>query len=388
MNLPTDTHILHSVRAMAHTSGGVSVAIHELLSALAAEPSNHKLHLTALQNHYKITVENESSLSYDWHPMQASTFLQLHSSLQQFIKKTSPTPALVHDHGIWLPNNYSIAAATQKAQIPRVVSVHGMLEPWSMNFRKFKKQVAWQFFQKNALKTAQVIHATAEQEAQNILQLGLNVPVAVIPLGVTVPQKKMERQVSNKKTILFLSRIQQKKGLKNLVYAWDKIRDENWQIIIAGPDENGHRSEIENLINKLKLGQFFKFTGNLDNTQKWQYYANADLFVLPSFSENFGIVIAEALVTGTPVITTKATPWESIATHDCGWWIEVGALPLEKTLREAIKTPSDVLLQKGKNGSNLMKERYNWQRTAEDMHLLYDWILNKAERPSFVFTDS
>ena len=102
---------------------------------------------------------------------------------------TAASPALVHDHGLWLPSNHAAARPPLRLDIPRVVSTRGMLEPWARQHRRWKKALAWAAFQGRDLRAAAVLHATAESEADHLRDLGLRSPIAVIPNGVDVPDE-------------------------------------------------------------------------------------------------------------------------------------------------------------------------------------------------------
>ena len=118
--------------------------------------------------------------------------------------------------------------------------------------------------------------------------------------------------------------------------------------------------------------------------EKIKLFREASLFVLPTFSENFGIVIAESLASYTPVITTKGAPWEDLKTNKCGWWIDIGVEPLKKALEQAIGSNDKILIKMGVNGRKLIEDKYSMQSVAEQMLQLYQWILTKDNKPNFV----
>jgi glycosyltransferase involved in cell wall biosynthesis len=111
---------------------------------------------------------------------------------------------------------------------------------------------------------------------------------------------------------------------------------------------------------------------------------SASLFVLPTFSENFGIAVAEALAAGVPVITTKGAPWKELETHRCGWWVDVGAEPLATAMREAIALSDEQRRAMGKRGRRLVEERYSWPKIAADMKSVYEWVLGSGPKPECV----
>jgi glycosyltransferase involved in cell wall biosynthesis len=292
---------------------------------------------------------------------------------------------IIHAHGLWQPTSLLSAVVAYRYGIPLVVTTRGMLEPWALNHHKWRKKLAWHVYQRRALASAQVSHATSTMEAENLRTLGFDQPIAVIPNGVPLPdQVKKQASPDGPRTALFLSRIHPKKGLPMLLDAWDEVRPEGWRLVLAGPSEDGHRAELEQQVQRLGLGNVVSFPGTIPDDEKWQHYRSADLFVLPTHSENFGIVVAEALASGVPVITTKGAPWQELETRDCGWWTEVSVGALGKALREAMALSDEERLAMGHRGRALVEERYSWQRIAEQMRNVYRWILGEATRPNYV----
>jgi glycosyltransferase involved in cell wall biosynthesis len=293
---------------------------------------------------------------------------------------------LLHDNGLWLPTNHMAARAARAMRIPFIISPRGMLTPWAMRFHGFKKRLAWLLYQHRDLQSAQALHATSRQEAGEFRALGLTQPIAVIPNGVDTPFQKSEtrNQKSEIRTVLFLSRIHPKKGLLDLVEAWNLVRPTGWRMLIAGGDENGHLTEVKTEIKKQKLENSFEFVGEVTDDKKWDFYRSADLFVLPTKSENFGIVIAEALACGLPVITTRGTPWEELWQRQCGWWVEIGAKPLADALDEAMRLPDEERRAMGLRGRKLVEENYTWAAAAKKMVAVYRWMLVSGSKPDCI----
>ena len=294
---------------------------------------------------------------------------------------------LFHDHGLWLPANHSTSAVARKLKIPLVVSTRGMLEPWALNHRAWKKRLAWSLYQRRDLATARVLHATAPHEAESLRRLGLRQPIAVIPNGVDLPSYPSRPQVpASPRVVLFLGRIHPVKGLVELVDAWRIARPAGWTMIIAGPDEGGHRAVVEERIRGAGLESDFQFVGAVDDEEKTALYQRADLFILPSFTENFGVVVAEALASGVPVITTKGTPWEGLETHRCGWWVDLGVEPLSAAIREAASLPDVERAAMGARGRRYA-EHFSWPQIAEQMLAVYRWVLGTGPKPDCVRID-
>ena len=164
------------------------------------------------------------------------------------------------------------------------------------------------------------------------------------------------------------------KGLATLVRAWNRVRVPDWHLVIAGPDEGGYRRTIEKMIADNHLEAAFSFMGPVDEADKWGLYEQAELLVLPSLTENFGMVVAEALASGKPVITTRGTPWEMLAQHHCGWWIDVGVEPLADALREATALSDHERAAMGERGRRLVEARFSWPKIADQTLAVYRWV--------------
>ncbi len=326
---------------------------------------------------------------------------------------------IIHDTGVWLLTNHAAAQVARAAGLPLIISPRGMLTAWSLQFKGWKKQLAWQLYQQRDVRSAQVLHATSVAEAEGFRALGLRQPIAVIPNGVALPLERQNEESGKQKTetegrnsnfqlstlnsqpnvrtVLFLSRIHPKKGLLDLVRAWGEIQNSKfkiqnsesgeqarWRVVIAGGDEGGHLQELKAEIGKLKLEDVFEFTGPVEGAAKWELYRRADLFVLPSHSENFGIVVAEALACGVPVIASRGTPWEDLVTHRCGWWPEIGSEPLAAALREALAHTDQERQEMGARGRELVRVKYSWSGAAEQMRAVYRWMLKLDSKPDWV----
>lgn len=316
----------------------------------------------------------------------ASLGLVIRRELQR--RGGSARPALVHSHGVWHPANHWAAQAARTWGVPLVIHPRGMLEPWSLGQKPLKKRLALAVFQRRDLESARAFVATSEMECEGLRQFGLRQPVAVIPNGVALDEGAAAdlygpRRQDRERIALFLSRVHPKKGVLELVRAWGQVAPKGWRLRIAGPDEGGHWGQVERLVRQLGLGDRVEYLGPVEGERKAALYREADLFVLPTFSENFGVVVAEALAHGLPVITTRGAPWEDLVTHRCGWWIDVGVEPLVPALREAMALTDEQRAAMGARGRDYVS-RFDWGRIAEQTLALYRWILGRGARPDVV----
>lgn len=288
---------------------------------------------------------------------------------------------LIHLHGAWIPLFVVAGFVARRRKIPFVVSPHGCFEPWALNHKRAKKTLALLTYQGAVNRSATMFFATAEQEVESIRRLNIFQPIAMIPNGVDIELPNVRPPRTGKRVILFLSRIHPKKGLLDLVSAWDRVRDENWRIVIAGPDENGHKSEVQEAIAARSLEADFEFVGLVDGAKKSACFANADLFVLPTYSENFGIAVAEALANELPVITTTGAPWKDLDDFRCGWWVSPGVAGLSAALKVAMSTNPAELRLMGERGRRLVSEKYSWEKIGRDASRAYASMIAGTPMP-------
>ena len=152
---------------------------------------------------------------------------------------------------------------------------------------------------------------------------------------------------------VFLSRIHPKKGLPMLADAWSRVRPAGWRMVVVGPDEGGHRAEVESHVARLGLDGCWEFRDQADGDEKWRVLADAELSILPTYSENFGNVVPESLLVETPVLTTTGAPWAGLIEQRCGWWVEPTVDGLAAGLQAACALPTETAARDGAAGTRL-----------------------------------
>tara|TARA_R110002049_G_scaffold261136_2_gene437242 strand:+ start:5153 stop:6313 length:1161 start_codon:yes stop_codon:yes gene_type:complete len=380
--------ITHVISSIDNSNGGPSRSVTHLLKKLGEIfPSLTVALHTAKSPNPILTFFKQPNIGLNFYDVKNLGKLQgLKRELS--LSKTD----LFHGQAIWDLPVHQMAKVARRFNVPYLITPRGMLEPWSLQQKWFKKQFALKLYQFKDLKLATCLHATASMEAESIRSLGLTNPIAVIPNGIPLEDfesKNFDTYKASKK-ILFLSRIHPKKGIEVLIEAWSQLpltRTQDWSIDIIGNGESTYIATLQKSITKKGLSHSIQIKAPLDGREKMEAYQNAQLFVLPTYSENFGVVVAEALACGTPVITTKGAPWKDLETHNCGWWINVGVEPLTSTLNEALQMPEEQWVLMGKNSRQLIQIKYSMQAVAEQMYELYRWLLNKREKPTFVRLD-
>lgn len=296
--------------------------------------------------------------------------------LNSLLNGHAQADTILHDHGQWLPINHASATVSRSRRLQRIMSPRGMLSPWSLNHRKWKKNLAWWLYARRDLMQARVIHATSMLEADELRSIGVKQPIAVVPNGIDMMDMipKLPPQ-SDRPYILFLSRIHRKKGVQELLNVWQRMRPADWELVFAGYDE-------ENFFSGNSLPTGVRFVGHVEGEAKQRLLQGASLFVLPSHTENFGVVVAEALNCGVPVITTQGTPWQSLETERCGWWIPMNEGRLQETLAQAIALSDQERRAMGSRGREFVIRSFGWKGIAANMFDVYRWMLTGGPPPT------
>jgi len=306
---------------------------------------------------------------------------------------------VLHQHGIWNGISRATSLLKHRNGIPNVIAPHGALEKWALKKSQWKKRIAFTLYERENLFNASCLHATGENEITDFRDFGLSNPIAFIPNGIPLvwlnshgDREVFRRQFdipTDKKILLFLSRITPKKGIPMLLEALQRIRKafSEWHFVIAGVDEFGHQDEVKNIVHNRGLDRTVTFVGPLFGQIKRDAFSAADLFILPSYSEGAPIVILEALAAGVPVLATKASPWQELETHACGWWPEISINAITESLLDALNRPQEELRLMGQRGKELVTGKYTWTKSAQKSIMLYEWLLGRREMPNFVMID-
>ena len=126
------------------------------------------------------------------------------------------------------------------------------------------------------------------------------------------------------------------------------------------------------------------FVGEINGPAKYEFLAGGDIYVLPSDTENFGVTVAEALVSGTPVIASQGTPWQGLERERCGRWVPIGVEPLAAALKEMMAMSDEERAAMGARGREWIQRDFSWENIGLQMKLAYEWLLGRGDRPSFV----
>ncbi|HJU16533.1 MAG TPA: glycosyltransferase [Stellaceae bacterium] len=378
----------HVIAGLDPAYGGPSYSVPRLCEALASVGVETMLLSVAEPESgpYYARHKGYRDCRFAWDYVHIPILRRLRSSraLSSALYDVAPTADVIHSHGLWLMPNIGAGRAAAGGVTPLVVSPRGMLAPVALAFSRWKKRAFWALLQGPVIRNAACIHATSEQEYEEIRGVGLTNPVAIIPNGIDLPgiTAPPAARPAAERVVLSLGRIHPKKGLARLVHAWSKVEAgyPGWRLRIVGPAELGHDDELRALAASLGLARI-SIEGPIYGEAKTAAYRDADIFVLPTLNENFGLTVAEALAAETPVISTKGAPWSGLEREGCGWWIDHGAEPLAAVLAHAMALPRDVLKAMGHKGRRWVARDFSWDCVARDMLCVYLWLTRDAEPP-------
>lgn len=358
--------ILHAVESLSRQAGGLPVAVAGIAGS--------------------VLVETRCTVLAAERPNESD--FPLPSGVERLTNRRSAIDGctLVHQHGLWAPLPVWVGRAARRRGVPLLISPHGMLEPWALNHHAWRKRLAWMAYQKRNLESAAALHATSAGEAGHFRDLGLTRPIAVIPLGLEpIPAAPLDPAAvtapRERRQLLFLSRMHPKKGLDHLLPAWAAVKAPDWELIIAGMDEGGHRAAMEGLTDRLGIADRVRFVGPLHGAAKDTAFRRADVFVLPSHSENFGFVVGEALQYGLPVITTTGTPWQGLLEEGCGWQVASESEPIAGALRAAVALSDEQRRAMGRRGAAWMDREYGWAALGPRYLAVYRWLSGEGQPP-------
>jgi glycosyltransferase involved in cell wall biosynthesis len=323
------------------------------------------------------------------HPLSQLPFSGLtkaSSSLREALQADAEQDRILHVHGLWqMPNVYP---AWQRRRYEGVRLIHaprGMLGAEALRISAWKKKPFWWLLQRSALQNADCLHATAHSEYEEIRQLRIETPVAIIPNGIDLPDRQDRVRKGAERVVLSLGRLHPKKGLDRLIRAWSGLEAEfpDWTLRISGPAELGYDAVLRELSRSLATKRV-QIDDAVYGEKKLEAFRSADLFVLPSLNENFALTVAEALASEIPVMSTKGAPWAGLERERCGWWIDHGVEPLASALRSGMSLRDEERSAMGARGRAWMARDFGWDRIAREMVEVYSWLKFRTARPSCV----
>lgn len=308
--------------------------------------------------------------------------------LTRWLRTNSCFYDLLHIHGLFSFITLPAVYFANRYRIPYIIRPSGVLNPWPMKKNVLLKRCHLELFGRRQLDGAAALHFTSEEEATAIERLNLKAPGVVIPHGVDeiylnnpIPKGRFKTKfphIKNKKLVLFLSRIDPKKGLELLLQAVKILseRRKDFILIIAGAGEDAYEDKIKGIVRDNNLEEKVIFTGFVQGEEKLSLLKDSDVFVLPSYDENFGVAVAEAMASSLPVCVSKGVNI-SPKIKEYGAGIVTGYQPEEvASALESLLNDDSLRIEMGGNGKGLVEEVYNWRIIGQRLKELYEALLS------------
>jgi glycosyltransferase involved in cell wall biosynthesis len=390
-------YIAHIQSGLSPEHGGPARSLENYCRSQAN--SGHRVSVWTLEGYANASAAKVLAPPIEMHIATVSPPSRLgHSAALLRELKAAESPDIYHLHGSWSLILRHAAKEAKRRHKPYVLEPMGMFEPWSLQQRWLQKRIARWVYQDGLLHGADCLHVNSVLEAQHIRELGFTRPIAVIPAGVDLAELEAQNAdlsdacpwpaLSGKRYFLYLSRLHPKKRLDMLIRVWGKLSERfpDWRLAIAGTGDKAYVDECQKLAKELRIEDKCFWAGHVSEREKSWLYAHAHCYVLPTFSENFGNTVAEALAHQTPVITTTETPWTDLRDFNCGWLIDSDESKLTSLLEEVLTMPDDKRRQMGQNGLALVHQRYSLDSVNRAILDLYTWLLGAGPKPAHLLT--
>jgi glycosyltransferase involved in cell wall biosynthesis len=372
--------ICHLVPSLEARHGGPSQSVRALASHQVTAGAMVELLTTRLPEELISMLPGERT-TIRAYPRVFPRFLARSPGVERHLTN-APIYDVIHHHSIWLRTLAYSAATARRSESPLVISPRGMMSDWAWAHRRWRKQLATWFVHPGAFEQAAAWHATSHEEAQDIRRRGFRQPICVAPNGVFVPHtaevaesRALWRQLcpaTNARPVaLFYSRLHRKKRVRELIDLWLSRPRGDWLLLVVGTPED---YTAESLSAELAARGAAARVAVFDGTNRPPPYGVASLFLLPSHSENFGLVIAEALAAGVPALVTDSTPWLRLGENEAGWcvaWEEY-----EATLARALAMDRDELVARGAQGRQWMIADFSWDGVARTLLDFYHQLVH------------
>jgi poly(glycerol-phosphate) alpha-glucosyltransferase len=320
-------------------------------------------------------------------------------ALREALLSADSDNAVVHLHGIWMYISAATLPWSKKKHGVHVVAPHSMLNEKALQRSRWKKFIVSRLWENENLRRASCLQALTLHEYESIRRYGLTNPVCVVANGVNLqefsdlPDRSLFSnafpQVKDRKILLFLSRLHPQKGLPNLLKAWSSVTSKNkdWVLVIAGPEFSevkGYRQELMNLARALGIEGSTLFVGPLYGAMKYQAYAAANAFVLPSLYEGFASAVLEALACRLPVLITRDCCFDDVGKIGAGLVTGPEEASLKDGLCQLLELSDAARAEMGARGRKLVERKFTWEAIAREMVAVYDWLLNGGHPPACV----
>lgn len=379
--------VLHTIAGMSSRSGGPSTCTRDLLDGINHIQDIEADLLTVLEPADGLQNVGYGSSWLKEVPYDYRTGLCISPNIRRALEASDYD--VYHNNALWMYINHITCKTARDKGKPYVLSPHGMLYPTALRIKRWKKIPMLMLWFNHDIMSASCIHATCKEEMEHIRAFGYKGPIAVIPNPVVIPEGiECKSTIVPRKAIGFLGRINPIKKIENLLYAVKIAADRginDFNVDIIGIGDNEYEGFLKEEAARLGIADRVNFAGFLTGATKYKALSELRALFAPSQQENFGMIIPEALVCGTPVYASLGTPWAELNDYGCGWWLDNSPETIAGVIVDVLSKSDDQLLKMGRNGRRLVLKNYEQHKVAEMMADLYRWIINRHAKPDFIY---
>lgn len=382
-------NVLHAISGIDPRNGGPTSALIGLAAAQVRAGLDVRVISTWQERDAFRSAEKLEALGVGVNMVGPATGkLSRHRDLRTALEREMRTADVVHVHAVWEEMQHQASRAAQRLNKPYVYTPHGMLDPWNMKKSRLAKTIFLGMRVRKNLQHAAMLHFTTEIEKQWVSRLKLDPPTIVEPLGLDLADydrlpprgtlRARYRQLEDHPIILFLGRVHYGKGLELLVPALALMKRTDAMLVIAGPDAAGYGKVINQLIARHGVDGRVVFTGLIGGEDKLAALVDADLLALPSYHENFGLAVIEALAAGTPaIVSDQVNLHPDITAAGVGAVVPLDAGALAKELDRWLS--DDLLHSRAAAAAPLfVRDRYDWNKIAQHWVAHYQRALSRS----------
>ena len=373
--------VLHIIPAYypAMFYGGPIESVHQLCRRLSkincavrvlTTDANGPKTLVQVAKDEDVEIEDGLQVRYCRRLIATSVSIQLVLRLYPSLKWAE----VVHLTGVYSFPTIPTLIGCKIMRKPLVWSPRGALQRWHGSSR-VRSKAAWESVCRITAPAALTLHVTSEEEKLESLKRFPATNVVVIPNGVEIPPAINHSSGRGSLRLLYIGRLDPKKGIENLLKACARLRRNGFPflLVVAGTGEAEYEVSIRRLIVELGLAETVEMVGQVTGAAKQGLFENADIVIVPSHTENFGLVVAEALAAGVPVIASKGTPWSRIQEIRCGLWVANDPDGLANAIESMSIQP---LREMGERGREWMKKEFSWDSVSQQMEKAYRNLLS------------
>lgn len=384
--------ILHTIGGFGAKSGGTSTCTYDLISSIHG--LNDAMQVDILTPDVSDKEDRLMGHGEDWIKVVANDYrtpLSISKNLKEFIEQSDYD--VYHTNGMWMYANHITCSLARRKRKPYVITPHGMLYPEALARNEWKKQLIRKVWFDKDIREASCIHVTCEDEMRHLRDFGYKGAVALIgnPVGVPEWTEQMAAQRLNNPesfgSVAFLGRLHPRKKVENLIYGASICKSADVNIYIMGKGDELYERFLRAEAQRLGMSDRVHFLGFVRGREKFERLASVDALFVPSDMENFGMIIPESLIVGTPVMASLGTPWKSLNDNGCGWWRDNSPESIARVIDELYVMRGKERAKMGERGREYVLRTFAAEKIAGEMVEMYEWLAGNGDKPSCVYEE-